>query len=640
VKKPFLIIAFLLLPGMSCFAQTIYSACFDADITRGCVPLTVKMIDCSGATTAPNYFYDAVGDPATYTDSISHTYTQPGKYTIRQVVIRGGTPGTDDTVKTDYIEVLPSPIPNFSVQICKNKLVNIKLKDAVYDKYIIDFGDGTVDTAIGPNLVPHTYTSLTPRTITVKGAYLPSYCGASSTVQITPLNNLIAPDISKLQVTNQADGNGSITLAFTPAAGQKYLLEQSIDGNSSYVIVDTLPANPPQTITINNLNTLSHQYCYRISSYEDCGDTLHSHEVCSEIIQATALNSQNQIDFSNYAGNTFFRYFLYRNGQILDTLLSNAPYLDNNVKCGNTYCYSLVTEILETTSTGNRIQSISDTSCVKATSTNIPTAIQNLHSTISGSSVSLFWDVPAAFSVMQYQILRSVNGGTFSNYATSKVNSYTDNSVDVNGTQYCYQINYTDSCGLPSSSGSTTCPVLLQGNEAGSGIVDLNWSSYTGCSGGIQDYTVLILNPADNTVKSSVNVGLNNSYTDNTADPLAVSLKYQIKATCSAPDVNTSFSNIFEINHNIKLFLPDAFTPNGDGENDIFIPKGKYVQDFKMTIFNRWGEIVFYTDDFSKGWDGIYKGTSATSDAYAYMIEAVDYFGNKVNRKGTVTLLR
>jgi gliding motility-associated-like protein len=90
----------------------------------------------------------------------------------------------------------------------------------------------------------------------------------------------------------------------------------------------------------------------------------------------------------------------------------------------------------------------------------------------------------------------------------------------------------------------------------------------------------------------------------------------------------------------MKLFLPDAFTPNNDGVNDVFIPKGKYVREFSMTIFNRWGEIVFHTDKFSQGWDGNYKGDHAGADAYAYLIEAVDYFGKKVNRKGTVTLLR
>jgi gliding motility-associated-like protein len=638
------------------FAQPPYSACFNADTVsfhkRGCAPLTVKMINCSQVVTDPTKplpVYDFGDGPlppgVTFFDTV-HTYTKPGIYSITQTVSTGANPPalpTNSITKIAYIEVKDSPLPDFSVQICKNMLVNVKLNNSVYDQYIIDFGDGTTITSAGSSVVPHTYAlPVSSHTIKVTGNYLPANCGASSTASVTPLSNLIRPDMVKLVVNNQANGNGNLTLTFTPVSGQKYFLEQSTGNNSWYTIIDTLPANPSASLTISKLNTLSTQYCYRISAYDDCGDTLHSPEVCSETIIATASNNQNQINWSNYSGNTFFRYLLYRNGQALDTITSitSSSYTDNNVRCGSTYCYSLITEIVETTNAGNRIQSISDTSCVKAISQNTPAAIQNLNSTISGSSVKLSWDKPTAFSVKQYQIKRSVNGGSFSNYATSATNTYTDNSVDVNAEQYCYKINYTDSCGQISASGSSTCPVLLQGNEAGSGIVDLSWNSYTGCSNGIQDYTLLILNPSDNTVKSSVNIGLSNSYTDNTADPNAVSLKYQIKATCSGPDTNTSFSNIFEINHNLKLFLPDAFTPDGDGVNDVFIPKGKYVQDFKMTIFNRWGEIVFYTDKFFEGWDGNYKGEQATSDAYAYMIEVSDYFGKKVNRKGTVTLLR
>jgi gliding motility-associated-like protein len=639
--------------GFESFAQPPYSACFNADTVafhrRGCAPLTVKMINCSQVVTdhsKPLPVYDfgdgTLPSGVTFFDTV-HTYKTPGIYSITQTVSTGAIPPalpTNSMTKVAYIEVLATPPPDFSVQICKNLLVNVKLHNSVYDQYIVDFGDGTVITSPGSSLVPHTYAVSGPHTIKVKGNYLPANCGDSTTISVTPLSSLIKPDIKNLVVNNQANGNGNLTLTFTPPPpGQKYLLEQSIGNNSGYISIDTLPTSL-SAITINNLNTLSTQYCYRLSAYDDCGNTLRSNEVCSETIIATALNNQNKVNWSSYSGNTFFRYLLYRNGQPLDTLVSSAPYLDNNVRCGTTYCYSIVTEIVETTNAGARIQSISDTSCVKAKSTNIPSAIVNLNSTITGSSVKLTWDKPVAFSALQYQILRSVNGGSFSTYATSVVNTYTDNSADVNATQYCYQVNYTDSCGNPSVSGATTCPVLLQGNEVGSGIIDLSWSSYSGCSNGIQDYTLLILNPSDNTIKSSVNMGLNNSYTDNTADPNAVSLKYQIKATCSSPDINTSLSNIFEINHNLKLFMPDAFTPNGDGENDVFIPKGKYVQDFKMTIFNRWGEIVFYTDKFSEGWDGNYKGNQATSDAYAYMIEAVDYFGKTVNRKGTVTLLR
>jgi gliding motility-associated-like protein len=640
VKNAYFIAVLLFLSGTGSYAQNV--PCFNADTLnyhrRGCAPLTVKMINCS-TDPEPKYFYDFVGAPTVYTDDSLHTYTSPGIYTIRQIVDNGNTPGTSPTTKVDYIEVLASPPPDFSVQICRNMLVNVKLNDAAYDIYIIDYGDGDIDTSAGNTIVPHTYAALGSRTITVTGNYLPAYCGATASATITPLSNLVQPDISKLQVTNQADGTGSLTLSFTPVAGQKYFVEQSAGNNSSYTTIDTLPLNPASTVTISNLNTLSTQYCYRITAYDDCGDTLHSTEVCSETITVTALNNQNQVVWSNYPGSAPLHYLLYRNGQLIATLPSNAPYTDNSVRCGTVYCYSVIAE-LNDMSGGNRIQSISDSSCTRATSTNIPAAIQNLESTISANSVQLSWDKPAAFSVMQYQILRSVNGSSFSNYATSTINGYTDNGADVYGSSYCYMVNYTDSCGLSSISGTSTCPVLLQGAETGSGTVDMTWTTYTGCSNGVQDYTLLFLDPVTNGVNTSLNLGLSNTYTDNSADPNALSLKYQIKATCSGPDTHISFSNIFEINHDLKLFLPDAFTPNNDGVNDVFVPKGKYVLEFKMTIFNRWGEVVFHTDTFTEGWDGNYKGDLASSDAYAYLIEAVDYFGKKVNRKGTVTLLR
>jgi gliding motility-associated-like protein len=641
VKKTYFIFIFLLFPAIGGFAQTVYSACFDANIVRGCAPLTVTMIDCSGSPSI-NYFYDYhIGDIFGYTTSQTHTYTNAGIYNIMQVVSKVGAVGTDDSLRMGYIKVFDSPPPDFSVQVCESKKVNVKLNDAVYDNYIIDFGDGAVDTVPGLSNRSHTYTTIGAKTITVKGNYLPSYCGKSSTATITPLVNLIKPDITKLQVTNQADGNGSISLSFSPETDQKYFLEQSAGNNSIYTIIDTLPfLNTPSLITIDNLNTLSTQYCFRISSFEDCGITSPSAEVCSNTIQTTASNNQNQVTWSNYLGAAPFQYLLYRNGSLIANLASNAPYLDNDVRCGTVYCYSVITELNDLTAGGSRIQSVSDSSCVRATSTNIPTAIQNLHSTVSGNSVLLFWDKPAAFSVMEYQILRSVNGSSFSKYSTSSINSYTDNGADINGNSYCYMVNYTDSCLISSSSGSSTCPVLLEGEETGSGIVEMNWTSYAGCSNGVQDYTLLFLNPEDNSVKTSINLGSSLSYTDYAADSNALSLKYQIKASCNGPDTHYSFSNIFEISHSLKLFLPDAFTPNNDGVNDVFIPKGKYVREFTMTIFNRWGEIVFHTDKFSQGWDGNYKGDHAGTDAYAYLIEAVDYFGKKFNRKGTVTLLR
>lgn len=59
-----------------------------------------------------------------------------------------------------------------------------------------------------------------------------------------------------------------------------------------------------------------------------------------------------------------------------------------------------------------------------------------------------------------------------------------------------------------------------------------------------------------------------------------------------------------------------------------------------MTVFNRWGEIVFHSTDINSGWDGLYKGDVAKQDSYAYLIKAKDNRGREKVYKGTVTLLR
>jgi gliding motility-associated-like protein len=87
------------------------------------------------------------------------------------------------------------------------------------------------------------------------------------------------------------------------------------------------------------------------------------------------------------------------------------------------------------------------------------------------------------------------------------------------------------------------------------------------------------------------------------------------------------------------LFVPNSFTPNGDGENDFFRANGEYITSFKMEIFNRWGERIFRSDDIAKGWDGRFKGEKAQMDVYLWMIEYTGYRTHKLI-SGNVTLLR
>jgi len=94
-----------------------------------------------------------------------------------------------------------------------------------------------------------------------------------------------------------------------------------------------------------------------------------------------------------------------------------------------------------------------------------------------------------------------------------------------------------------------------------------------------------------------------------------------------------------------SFFIPNAFTPNGDGLNDVFgaIPRLDYINQYRISIFNRWGQMIFNTSDLSQGWDGSYQGKPCQAGAYVYRIVYQDFgMGTQENKvmEGTVMLVR
>jgi gliding motility-associated-like protein len=86
--------------------------------------------------------------------------------------------------------------------------------------------------------------------------------------------------------------------------------------------------------------------------------------------------------------------------------------------------------------------------------------------------------------------------------------------------------------------------------------------------------------------------------------------------------------------------LPSAFSPNGDGSNDILFARGGAVETMNLKIYNRWGEKVFESNSLDKGWDGSYKGKPQEMDAYAYLLYATFIDGSSSQKQGNVTLIR
>ncbi|HTB32694.1 MAG TPA: PKD domain-containing protein, partial [Bacteroidia bacterium] len=101
-------------------------------------------------------------------------------------------------------------------------------------------------------------------------------------------------------------------------------------------------------------------------------------------------------------------------------------------------------------------------------------------------------------------------------------------------------------------------------------------------------------------------------------------------------------TNCLVIDPSFSLYIPDAFTPNGNGRNDVFMVKGQYITSFEMYIFDRWGTQLFYTNDINTGWNGTVKGgsTICQEDTYVYKILVKDAKNKQHNYVGAVTLIK
>lgn len=95
-------------------------------------------------------------------------------------------------------------------------------------------------------------------------------------------------------------------------------------------------------------------------------------------------------------------------------------------------------------------------------------------------------------------------------------------------------------------------------------------------------------------------------------------------------------------NPEMDIFVPNAFTPDGDGVNDVFKAEGHSIRSFKIWIYNRWGELVFYSESIDEPWLGNVSGGThyGQNEVYNWVIEAVGIRNNSFERQGTVILIR
>ncbi len=135
--------------------------------------------------------------------------------------------------------------------------------------------------------------------------------------------------------------------------------------------------------------------------------------------------------------------------------------------------------------------------------------------------------------------------------------------------------------------------------------------------------------------------GLSNAGVENPTAVVSETITYTVTATAPDGCQGVDSMTIKAFTSQADIFVPNAFTPNNDGHNDLLraIPIG--ITQFKyFTVYNRWGQPVFTTTNASVGWDGTLSGNTLPPGTFVWVAAGVDYTGRLVQRKGVVILIR
>ena len=112
-------------------------------------------------------------------------------------------------------------------------------------------------------------------------------------------------------------------------------------------------------------------------------------------------------------------------------------------------------------------------------------------------------------------------------------------------------------------------------------------------------------------------------------------LTYSFPNNCNEID-----SLLLEVGCDLQIFVPNSFSPNSDDENELFIIQGNNIIDFEITLFNRWGKQLFYSNDITNSWDGSFGGSIVPIGNYSYVLKAYGKDAQLVTKTGVVNVIK
>jgi gliding motility-associated-like protein len=590
-----------------------------------CVGQQIRVKDASTPRTqgAIYYQWSTTGYPCTsFKDTTSFFTPQTAGDLYLTINIQNSVPGNSGAlVSPNPFLVRPASEPEFSLQGCGPDLVTVTVTDKVYDTYLVQVGTGASLPILRntPLSLPVSGTTA----ITVTGQYAGATpCRGVRTRSFTPQPQPRQPIIQRLTVQN----DGGLEFQFGALQPEYRYAIQVNEGAGDYRTVANV-ATPVAGYIVPNLPKVG---CYRLLLSDACQTSiaLSSADICSISLTAASSNGRNRLTWTTSQGGSFE---VSRNGTLLTRLpAGTTQYEDTAAACGVAYTYRVAAVSGAISSVSNEAP-VSTTAGPASAAPRLEQVSFNLRNQVEVTT----------------ELLRGPGGGQYTYFrnGTELLTSANRTTLDSLATirfaePLCYTVRLLDACGNRSASSAPLCPVLLEARAAGrdSTQIRLRWTPLGGLSPtALVRYTVITLSATNNELSRVPVNGL--TYLDLQPPQDQQVLRYRIEAAGSGLQ-RPSYSNIATVVRPLKLFVPTAFTPNGDGLNDVLELKGRYLNNFRFVVIDRNGQEVFRASNRTQTWDGRIGSTAPVPGAYVWRFEAIDQDGQRVTQHGTVTIVR
>ena len=621
---------------------------------NGCAPLKVNF---EMLTNEDNRITWDFGDGNLDSTAItSHVYTRTGKF-VPHLTITDKEGCKIGFEPKDTITILAKPEVDFKVSKLKSCLGDeLVLTGEVIHTLPIQNYKWNIDGNILSSLGPHTYQSNRVGAIPVwfeasdsygcVGTKLDSFAFTVFKDEVSPA----APAPYRASVVSDE----AVDFHFAPnteADLESYLLRYNWDGfafRKSRLLTDT--RDTLQLFT--QLNTLNYTYSFAVLAKDVCGNWSEPSRTQTTMeLKASGIENAIVLNWLPYIGwDTVETYHILRlntNNQVFEEIAvvggHTLFYVDSLLACFTKQHYKIQARF-------KGIVSNSDTAAaIPIFVSHVPQTQAIRATVVNNKEVFISW-YPRTHKFPFYFVVLKTSADP--NRPAERIvlgqndTSYQDKAVDVQQYAYEYVVQLVDACGGVGEVSNKAKSILLQmqigKNDKLSEDALLSWSAYQKWYSGVDRYELYFMNDSLGTKeliatrKEGDTLWAKHAYVSLNQDQYC----YEILAYKQDSNWVQSLSNRVCMETLPRLFAPNAFTCNNDNLNDGFLVQGIFVKQFELQIFNRWGVLVFESNDMYAPWDGKYNGVDAPSDVYVYIATGYGRNGKFKTIKGNVTLLR